>query len=229
MIDTEGLGSLEEDSNHDAKIFALALMISSLLIYNSVGSIDDEAIQRLGLVIKLSKYVDLDELSQTPRLLWLLRDFSLQLQNDQKEEITANQYLEMALKDQKGISDTIMNKNRIKQLIKEYFGGKTDCHTMIKPFIEGTTTTQILRKDFKIQLEQLKSMIKKSEPSSIMKNGKIFLSLLNECVEALNSGRFPRLKTTWDYIVQEENQKLLTDTINTYRNNLFNDDSDTME
>ena len=77
LVDTEGLGSLEEDQNHDAKIFALALLISSLIIYNSVGSIDDEAIQRLGLVIKLSKYVDLDEIHQTPRLLWLLRDFSL--------------------------------------------------------------------------------------------------------------------------------------------------------
>lgn len=44
LIDTEGLGSLEEDSNHDAKIFALALMVSSTLVYNSVGSIDDEAI-----------------------------------------------------------------------------------------------------------------------------------------------------------------------------------------
>ena len=59
LIDTEGLGSLEEDVNHDAKIFALALLVSSILIYNSVGSIDDEAIQRLGLVIQLSKYIDI--------------------------------------------------------------------------------------------------------------------------------------------------------------------------
>jgi flagellar basal body-associated protein FliL len=44
LIDTEGLGSLEEDANHDAKIFAIALLISSLLIYNQVGSIDDEAV-----------------------------------------------------------------------------------------------------------------------------------------------------------------------------------------
>ena len=44
LVDTEGLGSLEEDVNHDAKIFALALLISSVLTYNSVGSIDDEAI-----------------------------------------------------------------------------------------------------------------------------------------------------------------------------------------
>ena len=59
LIGTEGLCSLEEDVNHDAKIFALALLVSSILIYNSVGSIDDEAIQRLGLVIQLSKYIDI--------------------------------------------------------------------------------------------------------------------------------------------------------------------------
>eukprot|EP00347_Sterkiella_histriomuscorum_P002884 403366426 len=212
LIDTEGLGSLEEDQNHDAKIFALALMISSLIVYNSVGSIDDEAIQRLGLVIKLSKYVDLDEIQQTPRLLWLLRDFTLQLQNENKEEINANQYLQMALKDQKGISETIMNKNRIKQLIKEYFGNKTDCHTMIKPFVEGTQN-QLIRKDFKEQLDAFKTQLKRSEPSQIMKTGKIFISLLQECCEALNGGRFPRLKSTWDYIVQEENQRLYTETI----------------
>ena len=29
-----------------------------------------------------------------------------------------------------------MNKNRIKQLIKEYFNGKTECHTMSNPFLE---------------------------------------------------------------------------------------------
>ncbi|CDW77066.1 guanylate-binding n-terminal domain containing protein [Stylonychia lemnae] len=195
LIDTEGLGSLEEDSNHDAKIFALALMVSSLIVYNSVGSIDDEAIQRLGLVIKLSKYVDLDELRQTPRLLWLLRDFSLQLQNEQKEEITANQYLQLALKDQKGISETIMNKNRIK-------------------------------KDFKDQLEQLKVQIRKSESSQIMKNGKIFTSLLQECCDALNGGRFPRLKTTWDYIVQEENQKLMSETIMKYQSQILYEGTD---
>ena len=138
LIDTEGLGSLEEDSNHDAKIFALALLTSSLLVYNQVGAIDDEAIQRLALVIKLSKFVDLDEIQQTPRLLWLLRDFSLQLLNDQREEITPTQYLETALRDQKGFSDAIVSKNRIRQLIREYFGGRTECLTLVKPFAQNS-------------------------------------------------------------------------------------------
>jgi len=41
IIDTEGLGALDEDSNHDNKIFSLALLLSSVFIYNSMGAIDE--------------------------------------------------------------------------------------------------------------------------------------------------------------------------------------------
>eukprot|EP01036_Dinobryon_divergens_P043681 gene43681-58183_t len=44
VLDTEGLGSAEADADYDARIFILALLLSSLLIYNSVGCIDDKAI-----------------------------------------------------------------------------------------------------------------------------------------------------------------------------------------
>lgn len=51
VVDTEGLGAYDEDENHDAKIFLLALLLSSLLIYNSVGTIDENALNSLSLVI----------------------------------------------------------------------------------------------------------------------------------------------------------------------------------
>jgi hypothetical protein len=57
VIDTEGLGAYDEDENHDAKIFLLALLLSSLLIYNSVGTIDENALNSLSLVINLSKKI----------------------------------------------------------------------------------------------------------------------------------------------------------------------------
>lgn len=40
VIDTEGLGALDEEANHDMKIFCLAVLLSTTFIYNSVGSID---------------------------------------------------------------------------------------------------------------------------------------------------------------------------------------------
>ena len=51
LIDTEGIGSVEEDVNHDMKVFLLAMLISSCFIYNSVGTIDDMALQNLGLIV----------------------------------------------------------------------------------------------------------------------------------------------------------------------------------
>lgn len=55
IIDTEGLGAFDEDDNHDTKIFLLALLLCSYLIYNSVGSIDENVLNNLSLVVNLSK------------------------------------------------------------------------------------------------------------------------------------------------------------------------------
>jgi hypothetical protein len=40
MIDTEGFGGMDENANHDSRIFLFSLLLSSYFIYNSVGSID---------------------------------------------------------------------------------------------------------------------------------------------------------------------------------------------
>lgn len=57
IMDTEGLGALDEDSNHDVRIFSLAILLSSYFIYNSVGSIDENALQNLNLVVNLTKHI----------------------------------------------------------------------------------------------------------------------------------------------------------------------------
>ena len=44
VVDSEGIGALDEDSTHDTRIFALTILLSSCFIYNSVGSIDENAI-----------------------------------------------------------------------------------------------------------------------------------------------------------------------------------------
>jgi hypothetical protein len=54
VIDSEGIGAFTEDSNHDNRIFLLALLISSYFIYNSMGSIDESALSNLSLIISLS-------------------------------------------------------------------------------------------------------------------------------------------------------------------------------
>jgi hypothetical protein len=100
VIDTEGLGAFDEDENHDAKIFLLALLLSSLIIYNSLGTIDENALNNLSLVINLSKKIqlknreaspdDIDELAQMfPSFLWVLRDFTLKLVDTEGTKLTS--------------------------------------------------------------------------------------------------------------------------------------------
>ena len=59
LIDTEGFGALDTDSNHDVRIFTIAILLSSYFLYNSIGGIDENALQNLNFVINLSKFIRL--------------------------------------------------------------------------------------------------------------------------------------------------------------------------
>lgn len=41
FLDTEGSESIERSATHDSKIFALAILMSSYFVFNSVGCIDE--------------------------------------------------------------------------------------------------------------------------------------------------------------------------------------------
>jgi hypothetical protein len=88
---------LDEESNHDMKIFCLAVLLSSNFIYNSVGSIDENALQTLAFVLNLLANIDKESFSCRPTFLWVVRDFTLQLVNDKGQVITPSDYLELAL------------------------------------------------------------------------------------------------------------------------------------
>lgn len=55
VIDTEGFGGMDENVNHDTRIFLFSLLLSSFFIYNSVGSIDENALNNISLIVNLAK------------------------------------------------------------------------------------------------------------------------------------------------------------------------------
>ena len=48
---------MDEGVNHDSKIFLFALLLSSYFIYNSVGTIDENALNALSLIINLAREI----------------------------------------------------------------------------------------------------------------------------------------------------------------------------
>jgi hypothetical protein len=145
VMDTEGLGSLEEGENSDLKIFMMAMLLSSYFIYNSMGSIDEKAISSLSLVVNLSKLLsakgegkDASEIIKCfPSFLWLVRDFALQLVDPTGKPISPAQYLENALKTTHAKSEVAAKKNKIRQELTTFFRER-DCYMLIRPTDDET-------------------------------------------------------------------------------------------
>ena len=239
VIDSEGMGGIEEDQNHDTRIFLLATLLSSLLIYNSVGAIDESALQNISLIINMSQQLQLrsrvgknQEIIKDyfPSFLWVLRDFALKLTDLKGNPITPKQYLESSLVLQKGTSENIKTKNQIRQVITGVFK-KRDCFPLIRPLEDEKAIQNLknipneeLRPGFIKQMEQLHERIYKSAIPKRLNgnyiNGSIFLELCNIYINAFNSGEIPHIENTWNCICKLQCQNLINKYIDDYANEL---------
>ena len=98
LLDTEGLGALESDSpQREPQLFALTALLSSVVLYNSFGLVSDRAVERLAqLAAVASQCLETDAAGAVGRaqLLWILRDFHLELVDEGGAPLTADAYLE---------------------------------------------------------------------------------------------------------------------------------------
>uniref|UniRef100_A0A7M4F069 Guanylate-binding protein 1-like n=1 Tax=Crocodylus porosus TaxID=8502 RepID=A0A7M4F069_CROPO len=123
LLDTEGLGDVEKgDAKNDTWIFALAVLLSSTLIYNSLGVIDQCAMDQLHYVTELTEHIQAKAAPGAspaaeedgaqfvrffPAFVWAVRDFTLQLRLDGRD-ITADEYLEHTLRLKPVLGDLVV-------------------------------------------------------------------------------------------------------------------------
>jgi hypothetical protein len=100
-----------------------------------------------------------------PSFLWVVRDFALKLLDSQGNPISSRDYLENALKELKGSSDVIENKNRVRRLISNFFPER-DAFTMVRPVEEESDLHNlqslpdtVLREEFVLQMAQLRAKV----------------------------------------------------------------------
>ena len=100
-----------------------------------------------------------------PSFLWILRDFSLKLEDADGNIISSRQYLENSLKEMKGCSETVESKNRVRRLLKQFFHER-DCCTLIRPTEREKDLQELtkledssLRKEFVDQMARLKAKV----------------------------------------------------------------------
>nr|CAG4712544.1 unnamed protein product [Naegleria fowleri] len=233
IIDSEGIGSFCANETYDTQIFALSLLLSSFFIYNSVGSIDDNAITRLGLVTELSKYIRSklrsDVNSLFPSFLWVVRDFTLDL-NVEGRRISSKEYLENALAvEDRIVSETERAKQQIKTSLKHYFTDR-DCFTLLRPIhderkLQNASKVDVndIRFEFRQQIEILKekifSNIKPKEFSGKMLNGRMFISLCENYCNAMNEGSIV-IDSCWNNVVKHECDTLQAEALRIYKSKM---------
>ncbi|XP_075462608.1 guanylate-binding protein 1-like isoform X2 [Ascaphus truei] len=242
LLDTEGLGDVEKgDSKNDAWIFCLAVLLSSTLVYNSVGTIDQQAMEQLHYVTELTerikvksspgevKYEDEDETAEFKRIfpsfIWCVRDFSLELELDGKT-ITEDEYLQNAMKLKKGIGKKVQDYNLPRECLLHFFHSHK-CFVFEMP----ASKTALQRLDqlqeselepaFVSQAEEFCSYVYQSSkpktlPGGHTVTGRWLGNLAVTYVEAIRSGSVPCMENVVLALAQIENSRAVQEALCKY-------------
>ncbi|XP_032625153.2 guanylate-binding protein 1-like isoform X6 [Chelonoidis abingdonii] len=245
LLDTEGLGDVEKgDGKNDTWIFALAVLLSSTLVYNSMGTINQQAMDQLHYVTELTERIKVKVAGEGgrqegedsaefvrffPAFVWAVRDFTLQLQLDGRE-ITEDEYLENALKLKPGNSQRAQLYNLPRECIRQFFPARK-CFVFIQPAsrrdlarLEELQEAE-LEPEFREQVARFCHHIwEKSKPKTIpgghVVTGAMLGNLAVTYVDAIRSGAVPCMESAVLALAQIENSAAVGEAVAAYEEQL---------
>uniref|UniRef100_A0A8C9WM39 Guanylate-binding protein 1-like n=1 Tax=Scleropages formosus TaxID=113540 RepID=A0A8C9WM39_SCLFO len=227
LLDTEGLGDVEKgDQTHDTWIFALAVLLSSTFVYNSMGTINNEAIMSLHYVTELTEHIKVkssrENVEETmmeyarffPSFVWAVRDFTLELKID-GQKVTADEYLENSLKLMKGNSARIMYSNAPRECIRNYFPVRKcfvfdqpvykDKLKIIEQLNDGDLEPNFVKQTSKFCSYIFSNSKVKMLSGGITVTGNMLGNLAVTYVDSIRSGQVPCLENAVVALAQIEN------------------------
>ncbi|XP_048020762.1 guanylate-binding protein 1-like isoform X2 [Megalobrama amblycephala] len=238
LLDTEGLGDMEKgDEKHDTWIFCLAVLLSSTLVYNSLGTIDNMALEKLHYVTELTENIRVkaevsrdeddsaDFMRVFPSFVWAVRDFTLELKKGD-DQITSDEYLESALKLKTGSSTQTERYNLPRQCLRNFFAVRK-CFVFPRP-----ASTKNMRRMEELEendldsefLEQAKTfccyIYDNAEPKVVSGGrtitGTALGNLTEVYIEAIRSGKVPCLENAVVSLAKIQNVRAVEQALESY-------------
>ncbi|XP_053342690.1 guanylate-binding protein 1-like [Clarias gariepinus] len=243
LLDTEGLGDVHKgNEKHDTWIFCLAVLLSSTLVYNSLGVIDNNALEKLHYVTELTENIrvkaqtsgDADDSAEFmrvfPSFIWAVRDFTLQLEREGKD-ITADEYLEGALELKSGYSSSVEKFNLPRRCLHGFFAERK-CFVFPRPAgdddlrrMEELTEKDLNSRFLRNATEFCSYVFNNSKPKTLtggrMLNGSALCSLAEVYVEAIRSGRVPCLENAVETLAKIQNERAVEEGLQVYQSHIF--------
>lgn len=230
FIDCEGFGSTSSDRTRDAQLLTLCGLLSSVLVLNTKGALNEGQFNALALTCKFAEHIEErgNEASR-PALLWVLRDFALELRDPAGCPITPDEYLEQCLhaaptvaglNSSSSLASSLPSKTAergqaakdVRRSLLGFFSHRS-CMTLVQPAIEESELQRLdqvpyasLRSEFRAGVEALRTQLVQmcnSTPKTV--GGQLlgcaaFVGLLGRLVESLNSSRALSVKGAWETV-----------------------------
>ncbi|TRY55288.1 hypothetical protein DNTS_013450 [Danionella cerebrum] len=238
LLDTEGLGDVDKgDSKHDTNIFCLGVLLSSTLVYNSRGTIDNRAVEELQFVTELTECIkvkssgeDVDDSADFvkffPNFIWTVRDFTLERKIDGKDA-TENEYLEFALKLKHGVGKQVSSYNLPRECIKKFFPSRT-CFTFPFPTnpddvsrLETLSASDLSPEFLQVTKRFLDFVYANSEVKRLKDGhpvtGRVLGHLTKLYVDTISSGAVPCMENAVIAMAQIENEAAVKEALVVYQ------------
>lgn len=222
-LDTEGFESIGKSNVYDDRIFALATVLSSVLIYNLPETIREADISRLSFAVELAeefygRVKGQDVAFEPAKLLWLIqRDF---LQGKSVKEM-----VDEALRHVPN-SEGDKNIDQVNQIRDSLaiMGDNSTAFSLPQPHLQRTKLCDLkdeeLDQNYVKKREQLKEVVASVIRPKIVQgkslNGNEFVSFLEKILDALNKGEIPSTGS----LVEVFNKKILEQCLKLYEDNM---------
>eukprot|EP01125_Pyxidicula_operculata_P014554 TRINITY_DN4856_c0_g1_i1.p1 TRINITY_DN4856_c0_g1~~TRINITY_DN4856_c0_g1_i1.p1 ORF type:complete len:698 (-),score=128.01 TRINITY_DN4856_c0_g1_i1:14-2107(-) len=245
FLDSEGLFASNVTEIYDAKIFAVATLLSSYLVYNSVKLIDQSAIDYMEILVRRAQLFSLRtnlftpddnsdtgevveenlrrelEMSETefPELMWIIQDFYQDLVGQ-----TPDEWLHDLLRQRK--------KNSGVSSLSEIFP-KISCRTLFLPQVTVQNLRYLdevphdkLTQEYQQEISLIRDSVRKNAPIK-KRNGKSLngvgiSALLLALVQSANEGNFPQIPDLWSTFLNQTANQATMETLNIFESMLKN-------
>lgn len=225
FLDCEGFGSTESDKTRDAKLMSLCMLLSSVFLLNTKGVLSEGLFNALSLVCNLATHVEQEQDTSKPALLWLLRDFLLELVDEEGRRMTPDEYLESSLHKappEGADSKRSQAAREVRETLLRFFPQRR-CATLCQPVIEEEQLRQLsevpfeqLRPEFRRSFQELQTQLLRlaAQPKTIQ--GKpvsagSWAAMLRKLVSALNEGHALNVVSAWNQVQHSACDDLATE------------------
>ncbi|XP_078583827.1 guanylate-binding protein 1-like [Branchiostoma floridae x Branchiostoma japonicum] len=240
LLDTEGIDAVGGSAGQDASILVMTILLSSYLIYNSLNVPYLQDLEKMQCFIELTKRVTVKQREKTkmlafreyfPDFLWLLRDVSLKMEDEDGTEMDPTDYLIKKVlrphgdEDEAGFEST---SDKVGRAIVTFFPS-VECAKLERPSVDTgvmndiTQHTDRLNPEFNKGVQELterlleKACAKRGYDKVTTVSGVALSIMTKQYVEAVNDPNcIPALDNTWKNTIQLMQNRAIEEAVEEY-------------